>query len=505
MLAVLTVWIAGRPHRWSSEEIAFSNGSGDDVQVSAGLTELDIDEAGDDAPPGASVGWDPWPLDLAELSTQGIELCDCMAEVAEIEQGADWSDRRILVYGRIGETEYGGQGDPATAQIGSAWEDRGMLPPPDAVVADVTGADRAMPWIIGKPTSTPGIFYDATGTEKVLIAGHPVLATSVKVRNRELTAGAWSTVNTHTETVNGRRITYVHGTFTGGDPTAAQVEVDWSESEGGHPSVTGTGCPRSLRDVLAVVLSASTLPVDLASLASAGRTDGYMVDLYLDEPSPAAEIAADILGGGMPATWEAGPRGLRLKVDPILALGPDQPIDLDGPDGSPVGLISCDGEPPPDSVSVRYAAAYDGSTTLTATLRTGQGPASAVRLARPPEYVASVGIPTTDSRPRSLLRPAITRTSTSTPEPAPALEIRAPFVCDPGTANAIAAHAMRRAAARRTLSWVSPIDRAVADDGDRVRLTCSRWHLTDALAVVERVERDLLGGTATYHARLLPS
>lgn len=502
MLAVLTVWIQGRPHRWATEEAEVTDADGDPIQISAGLTECEVDEPGDDAPPGASVSWDPSPFDFAELAAGGADLCDCAAEVAQIADGATWEEREILVYGRIGECEYGGAGDIATAQIGSAWADRGLLPPLDAVVRADTGEDMPMPWIIGKPPSTPGIVYN--GSANILIAGHPVLATQVRVRDALNAPTTWHPLTVQREAVAGRLVSWVVGAWMS-HPDTAQIEVDWSASEGGHRSVTGPGCPRSPRDVLAVVLSASTLPVDAAALASASAIDGFVLDIFLDQPAPASEIAADIIGCGLPAVIEAGPRGLRIKVDPLLATGPDTPIDLDGPDGSPEGLISSGGPRPPDSVTVRYRCNRDGDTTLSATVAAGQGPRDAVRLASPSDHDAAQPIRTQDSRPRALLRPGITRSTTQTPEPSPALTISAPHVSDPGCAFAIARYAMQAAAARRTLSWSAPLDRLAADDGHRVRLTCSRWHLADALAVVERVERDFVAGVAVVHARLLPS
>ncbi len=475
-IPVLTVWLAGTAYRFGAQTISVVHDDGGEETIPGGLDTVELDEAGDDSPGGASVEWDPGALDLAELAQAGSYLLGAVAEVAVIEDGDEWADREVLVYGTISGGTYGEVGEMASAQLGATWTDGGMVPPPSAVAGlayDETSRGQTLPWIIGKPTCAPSVLHTTGGT--LVIAGHRVLATSVFVRGVGSSGlGPIAAMIVYHLTIEGRIVATVNLAAAPVLAGFTEFVVDWSETQGGHLSVTGVECPRSLPDVALVLLSYCTVPVDRASFASATWAAGYLLDVFLDDSDSPVQILADALEG-IPAELEAGPRGLRLVPTAGAAntLDPGPIVDLDDGRAQLDGGVVMDGQAPPSVVTVRYRPGHTGALTLTATLDEDDGPRIGYR--------------------------AFSRGG-----PAPVIrEVECPHVCDRGTAWRIAGAVMREGASRRTVQWTVPLGDLDVARAERVRVTRAGLHLDAHPAWIEHVARDFEAGTATITARLI--
>ncbi len=479
---VVTIWLGGHPYKWADQMIEIRMEDGNYESIPGGLESCEVDEAGDSSPGGADADFDPSPVDLAALAADGHLLIGAEAEVAVIEEGIDWENREILVYGTVTGGNYGEAGDLASVQIGATWDDSGLVPPADAVASTGYTAESqgmTLPYVIGKPTATPAVTY-ASGL--AVIAGHPVMAANVRIRDVSTTPySAYVTAPVTVGELGGRVVSWVPTlllfTLYAVDLAAAQIEVDWSESEGGHQRVTpGTDSPRCLPDVAAVMLTYASVPWDRASFASATWAYSYLLDCYLDDSDSPVQILGDMLAG-LPGRLEAGPRGLRLVgtgLSEPFSNDPGPLIDLDDGKASLDGGIEMTGGTPPAIVTVKYRPTSTGSLTASAILSTTAGPRIGARAAS-----------------RSVAR----GTEQVTHE--------APYVCEEATAYRIARAILSERAARRSLSWTVALPDLDLIVGQRVRVTRDGLYLQAHPAWVESIDRDFEEGVATVTVRLI--
>ena len=474
MIAVVTLWIGGRPYRWATEQVDVEADDGFEETIADGLIEATVDEAGEDSPGGATVKISTGGVDIALLVSLGHQVAGAIGELAEVESGDEWSARKVRVYGVIGDVGYGELGiDDLELSIGATWRDGGLIPPAGASVDEATWPNaqerangKGYPFVFGQPASARGLVVDTTGDGVALVAGHAVRAATVRVRDRAATTPAWSTLSVYAGVDGrGRSVSLVTLPAPIAEDTA-DLEVDWSLDDGGYPGV-GATAPRALPDVQDLVLRLATVPVDRASFRSATWARAYLIDTYVDEPTSPLELAIALLEG-IPGRLEAGPKGIRLLPD-IGALpeatGPGGPIlDLDNGIADLAGRVDVVGSTVPGVVQVRYALdAISGDPQARAVLTVGRGPRAARRAGA-----------------EGTLGEAV-------------VEIVAGHVGDPATAWRIASATARAAYSRREIEIDAPTlePYSALQTGDLVRVTRGGLYLDEHPARVERVEREI--------------
>jgi len=185
-----------------------------------------------------------------------------------------------IVSGVVRDVEYGQTGEPLTFSLEEVQEDdSARFPPADARVTLTSwpnASDKALseryPWVLGEPGGAgsypaPGLLVD-TVAEVLLVAGHPVAATSVWVINDE-DASTASIAVTQARDGFGRLVSVVDLTGSGVtvDPEADYF-VSWGSGGGGLEKEDGSLLVGA-GDVLEWMLGFSSLRLDRGRTAAA--------------------------------------------------------------------------------------------------------------------------------------------------------------------------------------------------------------------------------------------
>lgn len=296
------------------------------------------------------------PVDVSERMARGGHWFGVEGELALWSEAEPWEERVVLISGRVVPVSWGARGAPLELQITEpAWEDPAIWPPVDAAVTRRTWPDapsgalgQSYPWVFGTAAgalrdedgtaysvpATPAIVVDDDG-DRLLVAGHRVLADTVIIRNETRGASASFSVSTVVDGL-GRYVSVVDfasETSGHGDPeddwTAEDTYSvrDWADG-GGHQAEDGPGPLRGLGDLILFFLRRSGITVDLAAWRAL-RAEMNRIEIggYLDDPSPPLTIIRDVLLPLLPDfALASGPRGIRpvwwrpLSTPPVLAV-----------------------------------------------------------------------------------------------------------------------------------------------------------------------------------------
>ncbi|MCP3958831.1 MAG: hypothetical protein GY719_13340 [bacterium] len=207
---LLEVRWAGRAFRWSVEPVEAVDGDGARWTYAGGL-EVSFGASFDlfrESPGHVSLPFDlVFPVDVAALVQAGHDLAAATGELSMWAPGRLWEQRRVVLEGRLTAPEYGAAGEPVSFSLEeNPFEDRALIPDARARVtlatwvhhdADVRG--RYYPLVFGAPgvftephgrlgktSGSPGLLVDTRlfnkgGTSYLLIAGHRVAASHVRV------------------------------------------------------------------------------------------------------------------------------------------------------------------------------------------------------------------------------------------------------------------------------------------------------------------------------------
>lgn len=330
---VVSLDFGGRTWRVSQSALSIeSTAAGRHLSVSAGL---DTAEAGLSAP---WMGSEPErrsislelsipELDVGMLLGRGYELDGAPVEVAIWREGDTWEDRLQLLRGQITSYEWGAKGDALAIEAEESIElDRGVIPPPGAVVSAQTwpGAPedalgQPYPWILGAPGSdgtpaSPACYIDVIPRNLLLVAGHPVSAASVTISDGTSTE---SLVIEHMEDGTGRLVAVVDldtATSITVDPTLSYA-VAWTSGPG---LVGPQGAATGAGSVAEAILALSTLPIDRGSLAAIrSYLDAWKIGAYIVEPISPMDWVADALLPLLPVALLTGPSGWRMVPTPL--------------------------------------------------------------------------------------------------------------------------------------------------------------------------------------------
>ena len=346
---VLSLEYAGGTWYLGQESITIDDGTGGTIVISDGLLDLaDTTETLDlwstDSPRRSVPVEFDLGVDVATLIEQGHDLAGCVAELAQLADGDDWSARRPFVTGRLQEPQYGAEGEGVRASI-----EQDVLSSDETIdvstvigqdVLDVlvaTGTyivyvvdpavgfiaptyDYAAPVIIGTPgggvaSGSPArdVCYvedAATGAISLvwLLAGHAVAATSVTLTNsNDGTSGSATVLNL---TINGTQIAV------GLSPLAAAtlnylgpISATW-DAGGGLLDETG-GVLQTAGDYLAWLLRLTEQQVDHGRTnAARDALRAFRIGTYLDESVTVADYIREAVLDIVPVSLAVGPRGV---------------------------------------------------------------------------------------------------------------------------------------------------------------------------------------------------
>jgi hypothetical protein len=293
---------------------------------------------------------------MAEVSDASFTL-DLLVDVAAlVQQGFDLSagvgtlslDSAVVMVGRVINPVYG---DPTEAQgivrftlRESVIDDTALIPDALAKVDlttwpahDPNVSERVYPDVFGAPgkegatAGSPGYLVDtnATGTQYVLIAGHPVDAAVTTTATLHNVTRAEVTPLTIVNTKDGRQreVAVIDGQEGGGITIDTGDEL-WIEWSGGAAASGGGG------DVLARYMGQSTLRQDVGRIASAiAPLNAYTLAGYIDTrvspmewggsnllPILPITIARDV-GGMYPIVYRSSVKASDASA--VLTVGPD--------------------------------------------------------------------------------------------------------------------------------------------------------------------------------------
>jgi hypothetical protein len=379
---VLSLEYAGGTWYLGQESMTIDDGTGGTIVISDGLLDLaDTTETLDlwstDSPRRSVPVEFDLGVDVAALIEEGHDLAGCVAELAQLADGDDWSARRPFVVGRLQEPQYGADGEGVRASIeqdvlsSDETIDVSIVVGQDVVdvfvatgdyivyVIDPTVGfiaptyDRVAPIIIGTPgggasSGSPArhIAYleDATtGAISLvwLLAGHAVAATSVTLRNtNDDTSGLAPVVNL---TLSGTQIAV--GLY----PLAAatlnylgRITATW-DAGGGLLDETG-GVLQTAGDYLAWLLRLTEQQVDHGRTnAARDALRAFTIGTYLDESITVADYIREAVLDIVPVSLAVGPRGVYPYVWRWDATAADAVAHLDvteDPDLERDGLVT---------------------------------------------------------------------------------------------------------------------------------------------------------------------
>lgn len=352
---LLSIEWAGRTYRWSSRPCAPLDADSQAVPHDGGLPAVEFSESFSLlslSPDTRSVSLElDFPVDVAALIQAGHDLAAGTGELALWRDGDAYEDRMVLLSGRVREPEYGADGEPvALTMEQEPWDDRALVPASTARVTPDTWPTAASaakgiyyPLVFGEP----GLFRDSDGTEEttsgspglvvewdgvnsvaltVLIAGHEVAASSVKVYTADGQSSVTLSVS-HTTDGLGRKVAIVD--LSGESATFAddsEYWIGWNDgggilSDDRSEAITGAG------DLLLYFLRQASVEADYGRFrALRDQLNAYKIGGYIDEATSPAEWLADNLLPLLPVSLVWGTDGVYpvlwdLDAGPLDAVG----------------------------------------------------------------------------------------------------------------------------------------------------------------------------------------
>ncbi len=341
----------------------------------------------DPAPTEAATSADGAEYPVTALLPQATweALCDATslgsasAELALWEEDTAWEARVVWADGRVDSPVYETEADPVSfSVIETPWEDQSLIPALTEVISGDTWpvqAGRSLPeaaigsyypYIFGAPgviyasdtlteffgwpailveidTVTRDNFSGGAVSATVLIAAHPMVATSARLYNRTTGLSATISIVSLTDGLGQSvRVMQVAGAtlqITEGDELWASCS---SISAGGLATGSGT-VARGVGEVAEWLLRHSTVRLDLTRLPQLQRLNAFKVDFFINQPSSAWAILNDTVLGfaDFPAFWRRSSAGYYLaarpwepavlEAPPPLTINPALAGDREGP------------------------------------------------------------------------------------------------------------------------------------------------------------------------------
>ena len=338
---VLSLEYAGGTWYLGQESITINDGTGGTIVISDGLLDLaDTTETLDlwstDSPRRSVPVEFDLGMDVATLIEQGHDLAGCVAELAQLADGDDWSARRPFVVGRLQEPQYGADGEGVRASI----EQDVLSSDETIVVVPVVGTeveaallatglyviipigveDVVAPIIIGEPGAgvvfgskasvIAGVTEISTAIDYVVyvLAGHAVDASTVLITNPE--NGTTATATVVNLLVSGSMLALG---FT--DPATSTLtfsptqQVTWNDGAGLVDEANGP--LKTAGDFIAYLLRLTEQQIDYGRLNAAREAlRAFKIGTYLDEAITVADYIREAVLDIVPVSLAVGPRGV---------------------------------------------------------------------------------------------------------------------------------------------------------------------------------------------------
>ena len=417
---VLSLEYAGGTWYLGQESITIDDGTGGTIVISDGLLDLaDMTETLDlwstDSPRRSVPVEFDLGVDVATLIEEGHDLAGCVAELAQLADGDDWSARRPFVLGRLQEPQYGADGEGVRASIEQdvLSSDETLQVSPvigealNAVLLTlgyfavaVAEADAVAPFIIGTPGggTEPGSVapYSVQLTDGVglpynfyLLAAHAVEATTVTLMNPDnATTIAASVLHV---TVLGATIALAVEAAALSTMTPTKVPVVVWDAGGGLID-EAIGALETAGDYLAWLLRLTEQQVDHGRVNAAREAlRAYTIGTYIDESVTFADYIREAVLDLVPVSMMTGPNGVYPHVWRYDATADDAIAHLDAtedPDIERDGLVTYeDADKIANTVTLayRWSPLFDGYTSV----MTSRGDGRVPRL----QYGAGAGDP----------------------------------------------------------------------------------------------------------------
>ena len=503
---VLSLEYAGGTWYLGQESITIDDGTGGTIVISDGLLDLaDMTETLDlwstDSPRRSVPVEFDLGVDVATLIEEGHDLAGCVAELAQLADGDDWSARRPFVLGRLQEPQYGADGEGVRASIEQdvLSSDETLQVSPvigealNAVLLTlgyfavaVAEADAVAPFIIGTPGggTEPGSVapYSVQMTDGVglpynfyLLAAHAVEATTVTLMNPDnATTIAASVLHV---TVLGATIALAveAAALSTMTPTKVPVVV-WNA--GGGLIDEAIGALETAGDYLAWLLRLTEQQVDHGRVNAAREAlRAYTIGTYIDESVTVADYIREAVLDLVPVSMMTGPNGVYPHVWRYDATADDAVAHLDvteDPDIERDGLVTYeDADKIANTVTLayRWSPLFEGYTSV----MTSRGDGRVPRL----QYGAGVGDPldyyADPVLARSFARYGVRRAT-----------IETSLVHDVLTATRVLAWRSRRwALPSRVVDYTCPQRWAWIEPGDFVTVTDPELAWSERLCLVQ--------------------
>lgn len=357
----LTVDWSPAPIRVATRRIAVTTRDGKVKQYAGGLEEPEVEETvslgGQSSGPRDVTVRMLLSVDLSEKLAKGASWWNVTGELALYSEAEAWEERVVLLSGRVTPVSGGRRGSLLELQLSEpAWEDPALFPPPEAAVSKKTWPDAPesslgsrYPWVFGVSAgalrdddgtaysvpATPAVCVDESGN-RLLVAGHRVLASTVIVRNE--TRGASTTLAV--STVRDELGAYVSVCdYTGEASGHSDPEDDWLADDtysvrdwtgGALQAEDGEGPLRGLGDLMLFLARRSGVTMDLPAWRAV-RDVGNRLEIggYLDDASAPLGTIKDVFLPLLPdLTLASGPQGIRPIWFRPLAGGHAVPITV---------------------------------------------------------------------------------------------------------------------------------------------------------------------------------
>jgi hypothetical protein len=354
MIQLLTMRWAGRDWRLASRAVDV-DGATERYRYQGGLPLLDIEERVEVLGSGsaASLSTDLMlPVDVPRMMERGYSLRGAPVEVAYIDDGDEWEQRRVILRGSVEEASTGRAGEAVGIKITSdPGEDAASYPPATwtceegrdfgiVMSWDSVAYGRGYPWVFGRPgvyrkngidvnvSGSPAYVVASAGaTNYVLISAPPCDLRSGGVRLQDSTTGIEENVppaniGTYYDE-NGTAVSLAlladAGPIFTGPPawTAGDLlYTQWTAAAG--QTYRGTGL-QFAGDVLRVVLQKSSLPIDWRRTEPVCRSLAWEVGGYWDQATSPWEWVKSNLLPILPVSVVYGPQGIylvRIETNP---------------------------------------------------------------------------------------------------------------------------------------------------------------------------------------------
>lgn len=283
--------------------------------------------------------------DIARLIQQGHDLSASRGELALWIPDSDHDDRRVVVEGLAGASQYGELGEPVSFSIEPDWLDNRsfLMATADVInktnfpLSDDNGEGKAYPIVIGAPISPCYTVINSTGFQRAIVAGHRIDATTARLwRLPENDGWIVNALSTITDS-KGKTVTVIENGLGGPTPTRSYF-MDLSTTGAGlaNPFKEGSAL-RTAGDVIRWALDKSGLKIDAGrTVIAARKLSSYQMSGFIGEIVDVMDWLKSEVLPILPVTLAASSDGVYpivwdRRADPVVELEAGGALYRSGP------------------------------------------------------------------------------------------------------------------------------------------------------------------------------